>query len=229
MSDILIPGEEKIFFLINGSHSFFLDSVMWNFSSIKIWIPLGVLIIIYLIFNKSWSQWIPILLAITLLFVLCDQCSNHFLKPFVSRPRPTHYPGILEHVRTLYNYTGGKYGFVSGHSTNSFGFAIFTSLLFKNKNYTTVVFLWAIIVGYSRIYLGVHFLSDIIGGVITGLIIGYLVYSAYRYITEKIASENGCNSIALYPQKQTNIITIVILSYLILLTIFSTTIETLFH
>jgi undecaprenyl-diphosphatase len=166
-------------------------------------------------------------LAITLLFVLCDQFSSHLIKPLVARPRPTHYPGIMEHVRTLFGYTGGKYGFISGHATNSFGFAIFSSLLFKNKFYTNVVFLWAFIVAYSRIYLGVHFVSDILGGMISGLLIGYLVYSAYRYTSEKIAVKNGSYTITVFSQKQTRLLTILILLYLILLTIFSTSIETL--
>lgn len=227
MTDKLIPGEEKLFSLINGSHTYFLDSVMWSFSSIKIWLPIGMLIILGIVYKKSWKQWIPVLLAITLLFVLCDQFSSHLIKPLVARPRPTHYPGIMEHVRTLFGYTGGKYGFISGHATNSFGFAIFSSLLFKNKFYTNVVFLWAFIVAYSRIYLGVHFVSDILGGMISGLLIGYLVYSAYRYTSEKIAVKNGSYTITVFSQKQTRLLTILILLYLILLTIFSTSIETL--
>ncbi len=227
MTDKLIPGEEKLFSLINGSHTYFLDSVMWSFSSIKIWLPIGMLIILGIVYKKSWKQWIPVLLAITLLFVLCDQFSSHLIKPLVARPRPTHYPGIMEHVRTLFGYTGGKYGFISGHATNSFGFAIFSSLLFKNKFYTSVVFLWAFIVAYSRIYLGVHFVSDILGGMISGLLIGYLVYSAYRYTSEKIAVKNDSYTITVFSQKQTRLLTILILLYLILLTIFSTSIETL--
>jgi len=227
MTDKLIPGEEKLFFLINGSHTHFLDSVMWSFSSIKIWLPIGMLIILGIVYKKSWKQWIPVLLAITLLFVLCDQFSSHLIKPLVARPRPTHYPGIMEHVRTLFGYTGGKYGFISGHATNSFGFAIFSSLLFKNKFYTSVVFLWAFIVAYSRIYLGVHFVSDILGGMVSGLLIGYLVYSAYRYTSEKIAVKNGSYTMTVFSQKQTRLLTILILLYMILLPILSISIETL--
>lgn len=227
MTDKLIPGEEKLFFLINGLHTYFLDSVMWSFSSIKIWLPIGMLIILGIVYKKSWKQWIPVLLAITLLFVLCDQFSSHLIKPLVARPRPTHYPGIMEHVRTLFGYTGGKYGFISGHATNSFGFAIFSSLLFKNKFYTSVVFLWAFIVAYSRIYLGVHFVSDILGGMVSGLLIGYLVYSAYRYTSEKIAVKNGSYTMTVFSQKQTRLLTILILLYMILLPIFSISIETL--
>jgi undecaprenyl-diphosphatase len=227
MTDKLIPGEEEILFLINSSHTNFLDSVMWTFSSIKIWIPLAALIILNIIYGKSWKQWIPILLAFTLLFVLCDQFSSHLVKPLVARPRPTHYPGIMEHVRTLFDYTGGKSGFISGHATNSFGFAIFSTLLFRNNFYSSVVFLWAIIVVYSRMYLGVHFVSDILGGIISGLIIGYGIYYTYKYILEKIAVRNSSYTIAIFSQKQTRLLTIVLLSYLILLTIFSMSIDTL--
>jgi len=71
---------------------------------------------------------------------------------------------------------GGVYGFVSGDTSNSFGFAILSTLLFKNRIYSIVVFIWATIMAYSRIYLGVHFVSDIIGGMTAGILIGYCVY-----------------------------------------------------
>ncbi|MFA7494029.1 MAG: phosphatase PAP2 family protein, partial [Proteiniphilum sp.] len=79
------------------------------------------------------------------------------MKPLIVRPRPSYYPGIMEYVRIVNDYRGGGvYGFVSGHASNSFGFAILSTLLFKNRIYSIVVFIWATIMAYSRIYLGVH-------------------------------------------------------------------------
>lgn len=171
--------------------------------------------------------WIPILLAIILLFILCDQFSSHFVKPLVARPRPSHYPGIMEYVRVFDGYKGGINGFISGHATNSFGFAMFSALLFKDKFYTGVVFLWALIVAYSRIYLGVHFVSDILGGMIAGVLIGYVVYSAYRYLVTKLSAKNDSYKITVFPKKQTHLIAVIVFAYLILLIIFSTLIEPL--
>jgi len=109
-----------------------------------------------------------------------------------AHPRPTHYPGIMEQVRTLYNYTGGKYGFISGHATNCFGFASFTVLLFRNKPYSIVAISWAVMVSYSRIYLGVHFLSDIVGGMISGIIVGFFIYKLYHLFQKKSSTYALC-------------------------------------
>ncbi|WP_080904269.1 phosphatase PAP2 family protein [Parabacteroides sp. Marseille-P3160] len=179
MLEKILPYEENLFFLINGSHSCFFDCAMWLFSGAIVWIPIVIFLIVNLFYKKSWREWLPVLIAITLMFVLCDQFSSAVCKPYFSRFRPTHYPGIEEHVRTLYGYVGGKYGFISGHATNSFGFATLTALLLRKKLYNYTIFLWALVVSYSRIYLGVHFVSDIVAGAISGITIGFVVYCLY--------------------------------------------------
>jgi undecaprenyl-diphosphatase len=221
MAHDLIPDEEKLFFLINGAHNPFFDCVMWVFSSIKIWIPLAFLLLINIVYKKTWKQYLPVLTALILLFVICDQLSSHLIKPLIARPRPTHYPGIMEHVRTLFDYTGGKYGFISGHATNSFGFAMFSSLLFRNKLYTAIVFLWAAVVAYSRIFIGVHFVSDILGGIIAGVSTGYLLYNVYSYTIKK-TGRNGSFTLASFPGDQMKLLSVIILVYLIFISLFST-------
>ncbi len=215
MLDKLIPYEERLFCLINGSHTHFLDCTMWLFSGMKIWIPLALFVIINIIYKKNWKHWVPVLLGIALLFVFCDQFSSHLIKPLFARPRPTHYPGIMEHVRILYGYTGGHYGFISGHATNSFGFAMFTTLLFRNKYYSIVIFTWALIISYSRIYLGVHFISDIVGGILAGLLIGIATFYLLRFAEKRMrfTLKTDIQS-APYSLKQTNIMTIVIVFYI---------------
>jgi len=194
---------------------------MWLFSSIKIWIPSSLFLILSIIYKKDWKQWLSVLLGIVLLFILCDQFSSHLIKPLVARPRPTHYPGIMEHVRTLFGYTGGKYGFISGHATNSFGFAIFTALLFRNKLYTITIFIWASIVAYSRIYLGVHFISDVVGGAITGIIIGFLVYKGYSCISYKIQINSTNQYNVEYSDKQINTVSMTIVLYILFFSVLS--------
>jgi len=222
MLDKLIPYEEKLFYLINGAHTHFLDCTMWLFSGMKVWIPLALFVIINIIYKKNWKHWVPVLLGIVLLFVFCDQFSSHLIKPLFARPRPTHYPGIMEHVRILYGYTGGHYGFISGHATNSFGFAMFTTLLFRNKFYSIVIFTWALIISYSRIYLGVHFISDIVGGILAGLLIGIATFYLFRFAEKKMrfTLKTDIQS-ASYSLKQTNIMTIVIVFYISLFLLLS--------
>jgi len=216
MIDKILPYEEKLFFLINGSHSDFWDNVMWLYSGLKVWLPLAILIIINIIYQKNCKQWLIILLALIFLFTLCDLVSSHIIKPLVARPRPTHFPGIMEHVRILYNYSGGIYGFISGHATNSFGFAMFTALLFRNRLYSIIIFAWAVIMVYSRVYLGVHFISDIVGGMIVGLLIGFIVHKVYKYIILLILNKSKIELNIIYPEKQVNIMSMVIILYIML-------------
>lgn len=140
MLEKILPYEENLFFLINSSHNSFFDHAMWVSSNTKTWIPLALFLIISIIYNRDWKQWLPVLTSIILVFVFCDQFSSGLIKPFFARPRPTHYPGIMEHVRTLHGYCGGKYGFISGHATNAFGFAMLTALFFRNRLYTVIIF-----------------------------------------------------------------------------------------
>lgn len=216
MLEKILPYERNLFFLINGSHSYFTDCVMWLFSGSIIWIPLIVLFLFSIVYKKEWKQWLPILITIAILFLFCDQFSSGICKPFFARLRPTHHPLFMNEVRTLYGYAGGKYGFISGHATNSFGFAALTTLLFRNKFYAGIIFLWAFIMSYSRIYLGVHFISDVVAGAVSGIIIGMLVYQLYLFYLKKTSQTVD---VPVYSSHRIKIITII--SYISFFIIFS--------
>lgn len=213
MLEKILQYEEDLFLLINGSYSYFMDCVMWLFSGGIIWIPIAIFLLTAIVYKKKWQVWLPVLIAIIILFVCCDQFSSAVCKPYFARLRPTHYPGIEEYVRTLYGYSGGKYGFISGHATNSFGFAMFSSLLFRNRYYSIVIYVWAFILSYSRIYLGVHFISDVMAGAMAGCIIGALVYVLYRFYQRK--NKWGNISGPLYSDKRIKLITVVLASYIL--------------
>lgn len=221
MLERMLPYEQDLFFLINGSHTSLMDYIMWLFSGSVVWVPIAIFILFFLIYKKRWREWLPVLIAIVILFVCCDQFSSGLMKPLFARPRPTHYPGIMEHVRILYDYTGGRYGFISGHATNAFGFAMFTVLLFRNKIYSSVIFVWAVIMAYSRVYLGVHFISDVVAGAISGIIIGFIVYKLYAIITKKISVNNKDDFTTSYSRIQVRVISLVIVSYTIFFSLLS--------
>ena len=218
MLEKILPYERNLFFLINGSHTNSLDNVMWLFSGKIIWIPIILFFLISLVYKKKWQEWLPVLIAIILLFVFCDQFSSHVCKPFFTRLRPTHHPDFMNDVRTLYGYVGGRYGFMSGHATNSFGFATLTAFLFRNKVYSCVIYLWAFIISYSRVYLGVHFVSDVLAGAISGIALGVIVYQFYALYIKKIAKDQ---IIPIYSQRRTKIITNTIITYIFLFALFS--------
>lgn len=201
MLDWILPYELKPFLLVNGAHTEFLDNFMWLYSGFIVWIPLAFFYLFIISFKKNRRQWIPVLVSILAVFAVSTLLSSGIIKHVFVRPRPTHHPSVMDSVRTLFDYTGSKYGFISGHSTNSFAFAVFTALLFKNRWYSVVVFLWAFVMVYSRMYLGVHFLSDIIGGIITGSFLGFLIYKSYMLYCNRtkraVARYDSCRSTVL--------------------------------
>jgi undecaprenyl-diphosphatase len=179
--------ERNMFLMLNSSHSLFGDQFFWLFSGKIVWVPLVMVFIAVLFYNKNrWKESLLILLAIVLVITFCDRFASGFCKPFFLRFRPTHHPEFMNEVQTVFNYRGGRYGFISSHAANAFGFFTLTSLIFRYKIYTFAIFLWAVINAYSRIYLGVHFISDIIAGMLAGVFFGWLVYRIYIFGYNKL-------------------------------------------
>ncbi|MBO7320609.1 MAG: phosphatase PAP2 family protein [Bacteroidales bacterium] len=180
----IIGLDTSLLLAINGWHSPIADKIMLFFSAIPVWIPLYV-IVAALMFWPRWqtlkSERIPVwmtalfcIIAIAICFGFCDQASS-FIKESVQRFRPGHEPSLEGLVRLLEG-KGGSYGFVSGHAANTFGLATLTSLIFRKKWYSIFIFLWAVTISYSRIYLAKHYPLDVICGALLGAAIGLLVY-----------------------------------------------------
>jgi len=223
--------ERDAFFFLNGSDSSYLDSFMWLYSGKVVWLPLAVFIMTVLIYKKNWREYLLIFLSIALVITLCDQFASNVCKPFFSRLRPTHHPDFMDQVKIVFDYRGGKYGFISSHAANAFGFATFMSLLFRYKFFTCSIFTWSILTAYTRIYLGVHFISDIICGMLTGLFLGYLVYIVYRYIRKKVKIVTCTKSSTrlIYSLNNKRLITYSIWICIILLIIFTKPLISLLH
>lgn len=218
MLEKILPYEEKLFFLINSSHSPFWDKVMWLYSGIYVWIPFVIFFFFMLIYKKEKKTWLPVIVSLLLVAIFCIIFSSLITKPYFARLRPIYYPSIMDQVRTLYEGMLEPYGFISGHSAISFGIATFTSLLFRQKLYSWIVYFWALTMAYSRIYLGVHFISDIFGGALAGLLIGYIVYRLYRsYITKK----NTATDYVTYSRKRIRVLAWVLICYIAFFTLTS--------
>ncbi len=185
MLDKIIALDTQLFLWLNSYHSPVWDKIMWFISGKIEWLPLYILIIVYIIYRYRLKS-ITILIAIVLTVALADQLAAKAFKEVFERLRPSHNPEIQHLVHIVGDYRGGSFGFVSNHAANSFSLAMFITLLFKNKYISTFIFFWALLVSYSRIYLGVHYPGDILGGAALGILLGWLIYLLYRKVSERV-------------------------------------------
>ena len=185
MLDKIIALDTRLFLWLNGHHSVFWDNVMWHISGKIEWSPLYLILAGYIIYRYRLNS-IPIIIAVAVAILLADQLAVDLFKNVFQRLRPTYNPEIQNIVHTVNNYTGGSYGFISNHAANTFALATFLSFLFKNRSFTLSILLWATIVSYSRIYLGVHYPGYVLGGMLFGSLIGWLIFILYEWTEEKI-------------------------------------------
>lgn len=170
--------DKTVLLWINEHHSVFLDNLMIFVSGKLSWLPL-YLVILYFIFRDFKWKTPLILIFIAIAITLSDQTSVHLFKNIFQRLRPCHQPELVS-MLWLPKSCGGLYGFVSSHAANSFSFVTFTTLLFKKRWLTYLLIFWALLIGYSRIYLAAHFPTDVFFGSLLGIITGYIAFYLYQ-------------------------------------------------
>lgn len=181
--------DRVIFLKLNGLHCALLDTIIPVLTNFPTWIPLFALVIYFLYKKYQTKTWL-VLLAVALMIAFSDQSAN-ILKHNIKRYRPTHNTEIGQQVHTVDNYRGGQFGFVSGHAANSFALAVFLMLIFRDRSWKmkSLFLLWALLVCYTRIYLGVHYPFDIIGGAILGSFWAFTFYKLYLLADKKIKAK----------------------------------------
>ena len=169
--------DTQIFLCFNGMHNAFWDYFMMIYSSRFVWIPFYVSFLYVMFKNYSAKSAITTLIAIICIILLCDQTSSSLLKPMVERMRPSNIDNpISPLVHIVSDYRGGKYGFPSSHAANAWGLVFFSIFLTHNKKLACYLLTWAVLMAYSRIYLGLHYPGDLLVGVIIGLVYAWAIY-----------------------------------------------------
>ncbi len=182
----LLQYDTDLFLFLNNLGTPAWDG-FWIFMSDKFYqIPL-YLVLLYLVYKKYGVKGtLFTMLAIALLIAATDQTANLFKNVLFKRPRPCRVESVIELGRFLAERCG-RHGYFSAHAASSMGLAFFIGALFKKeyKYLFAFMIIWAVIVGYSRIYLGVHYPGDVITGMIIGSIYGTLFFKLQQFFLKK--------------------------------------------
>lgn len=184
--------DKDLFLYLNSKHTEFWDGIMMLASGKWVWLPLYALLLVMVIITYR-KRWWLILLCVAALIASSDQVSGLF-KRSVGRYRPCHNLELQDVVHVV-DGCGGKFGFVSSHAANTFALATFLALiLYKRwKYFPYLIFPWAILVSYSRIYNGVHYPADIIGGGLLGILLALIIYYLWKYIERRLETRSVTN------------------------------------
>lgn len=167
---------------INGHGNAWLDELMWIISRSRTWIWLYVLLAGLIVYRfRNWKTILLILVGFGIAVGLSDFITSGLIKPIVCRLRPTHEPAI-DPIRLVHDYVGGRYGFCSSHAANTMACALLFSLLYRNKIATASLMTWVALNCYSRMYLGVHYPSDIMAGLLVGALLAGCCYWAIKRV-----------------------------------------------
>lgn len=210
MIETLDNWDQQLMLFLNGDAGFFWDQLWYLYSGKFTWIPLYALLLWLLIDRCKkckellfWRHLAICVFCTVLLIVISDQIASGLIKPLVCRPRPSHEPGLMDMLHYVNDYHGGQYGFVSSHASNSLAIALWLGWFLWEKMKTfgyefeikwastlrCILIIWALLNCYSRIYLGVHYPGDILGGLLVGWISFILVKWIYLEIIEKTIIE----------------------------------------
>ncbi len=182
--EFLMEWDRAGLLAVNGWHNAFQDAFWWLVSA-KWSSLLMALALAWLLWLRNHRHALLTIAMVALALIVADQLASGLIKQMVERLRPTHDPSMESIVHVVNDYRGGIYGFVSSHAANFFAASTFLSLMMRHRLVTVSLFTWSLLQCYSRVYLGVHYPGDILGGVCVGLLVGWLVWRLMRWIQHR--------------------------------------------
>jgi len=185
MIEALEKLDKELFVYINGLHSPFWDVIMIFMSEKLVWIPFYLAITGYVVYRYR-RQGILMLLVAGASIGLADFVASGIFKKTFARLRPCH-DTTLDAVINVVHGCGGQFGFMSSHAATTFALAVFFNLILSGRYYIFKIILvaWAVLICYSRVYLGVHFPMDVIGGALLGAMLAYLGAIVYNLLMNR--------------------------------------------
>ena len=190
MMDVLFQIDRQMLLFFNGSNSLFIDGMASTLTMALTWIPLYVsLFWLVMRNNENMRQILLVVMACAMCFLLSDGLAEGIMKPLVARLRPCQDPSLKLYIDTVEGFSPGDYSFFSGHASNTFSIAIFFALLVRQRTFTFFMVAWSLVNCWTRLYLGLHFPSDILAGLLWGGIVGFCVYVFYQRFYQLVGTK----------------------------------------
>ena len=182
--------DQQLLFWLNGSDSLFTDGVMTTLTAGTTWIPLYIALFYLVLKNNETMAQVLLTIGCAAACVLVTAgITNLVIKPLVARPRPCDDPLIKYAVDVVSGVSAGNYSFFSAHAANTSALVMFLALLIRNRLFIVAMIIWSLLNCYTRLYLGVHYPSDILCGLLFGSLMGFMAYVIYLKIYLKISPQ----------------------------------------
>lgn len=223
----LYAADKTLLMVFNGSHCPFVDRLAVTLTCGYMWIPLYIALLLLVINNHKTVVQISLVIGMALLaIVLSEGMADLIVKPLIARLRPIHDILMQDSVQVVNNYRAEGYSFFSAHASNTMAVAVFFSLLVKDRLFACTLITWALVNCWTRLYLGVHYPSDIIVGVVWGSVSGLFAYTMYNKVkdTRSVrASDDAATTDMAYRRSDINTVISVMALLVIFAIIFSLT------
>jgi undecaprenyl-diphosphatase len=180
MWETLVSWDKTLFLFLNGAHTPYWDHFASIFTGKWVWGVMYASILYVLCRNYEWRTVVAATVAIVLVIVAADQLTSSVLRPFFARPRPSHEPTLAGLVHLIDGRRGGAFGFPSAHAANTAALTTFLICFFRQRAMALFFVAWTLGTCYTRVYVGVHYPSDLVCGVVVGMVGGGAVYGLFR-------------------------------------------------